>query len=216
MSGSVYSGFVEFVRPVEAVIPGVQGRILAVLAGTTAELNLRTIARLAGVSLAQASRVLPELVELGMVERREVPPSSQFRLAREHVASRVVLELAGVRDTVLAALGTFASEVPIPPANVIVFGSLARGVADRASDIDAVIVRPDGVSSDDPAWERSIDSWRELVRALTGNRVEVVEIGADTVAARLRGRSPLWRDVRRDGITVFGSPLTDVEDAVRA
>ena len=49
----------DFVHPVEAVIPGAQGRVLAVLVDTTAELNLRTIARLAGVSLAQASRVLP-------------------------------------------------------------------------------------------------------------------------------------------------------------
>ena len=42
----------DFVRPVQAVIPGAPGRILAVLAETTAELNLRTIARLASVSNA--------------------------------------------------------------------------------------------------------------------------------------------------------------------
>jgi hypothetical protein len=43
---------VDFAAPVQALIPGAQGRILAVLAETTAELNLRTIARLSGVSLA--------------------------------------------------------------------------------------------------------------------------------------------------------------------
>ena len=43
----------------EAVIPGVQGRILAVLADTTGELNLRTIARLSGVSAAQVLRYSP-------------------------------------------------------------------------------------------------------------------------------------------------------------
>ncbi|MCA1846871.1 MAG: helix-turn-helix domain-containing protein, partial [Actinobacteria bacterium] len=37
------------------------------LAETTAELNLRTIARLSGVSLAQASRVMPGLVQLGII-----------------------------------------------------------------------------------------------------------------------------------------------------
>ncbi|MDQ3575947.1 MAG: helix-turn-helix domain-containing protein, partial [Actinomycetota bacterium] len=66
----------DFVRPIEAIVPGAQGRMLAVLAETTAELNLRTIAQLAGVSQAQASRVLPGLVQLGIVERREVPPAS--------------------------------------------------------------------------------------------------------------------------------------------
>ncbi|MCA1735339.1 MAG: helix-turn-helix domain-containing protein [Actinobacteria bacterium] len=62
-----------------------QGRILAVLAETTADLNLRTIARLSGTSVAHASRVLPDLVSLGIVERREAPPSALFRLVRDHV-----------------------------------------------------------------------------------------------------------------------------------
>jgi DNA-binding IclR family transcriptional regulator len=66
----------DFVRPVEAIVPGVQGRVLAVLADTTAELNQRTIAQLAGVSQAQVSRVLPGLVEHGVVQRRDVPPAS--------------------------------------------------------------------------------------------------------------------------------------------
>ncbi|WP_419943863.1 helix-turn-helix domain-containing protein [Candidatus Poriferisodalis sp.] len=66
----------DFVHPVSSVIPGAQGQVLAVLAETSAELNLRTVARLAGVSASQASRVIPGLVDLGLVERREVPPST--------------------------------------------------------------------------------------------------------------------------------------------
>lgn len=92
LSGSAAK--VDFVRPIEAIVPGAQGRVLAVLVETAAELNLRTIAKRAGVSLAQASRVLPGLVELGVVERREVPPSSLFRLVPELVASRTLLALA--------------------------------------------------------------------------------------------------------------------------
>lgn len=76
----------DFVRPVEAIVPGVQGRVLAVLTETTTDLNMRTIARLADVSLSQASRVLAPLVELGVVERRDVPPSSLFRLGRANQA----------------------------------------------------------------------------------------------------------------------------------
>ena len=49
----------DFVRPIEAIVPGAQGRVLAVLAETTAELNLRTIAQLAGISQAQASQMAP-------------------------------------------------------------------------------------------------------------------------------------------------------------
>ncbi len=130
----------DFQRPVEAVIPGVQGRILAVLAETTAELNLRTIARLADVSPARASRLLPELVALGLVARREAPPSALFVLVEDNVASRAVRALSRSRDTVLEELGNLAQQMDPMPASAIVFGSFARGAAHAASDVD--VVRP--------------------------------------------------------------------------
>ena len=99
------------------------------------------------MSQAQASRVLPGLVELGVVElgvveRREVPPSSLFRLVPEHVASRALIVLARSTDTVLDEIGRLAGALPRPPASVIVFGSFARREGGGDSDIDVVVVRP--------------------------------------------------------------------------
>jgi predicted nucleotidyltransferase len=202
---------VDFVAPLEALIPGAQGRILTVLAQTSGELNLRTIARLSGVSIAQASRVLPVLVDLGVVERREVPPSSLFRLVEDHVASRAVMALAGARQTVLDELGRSAKELSPAPTSVIVFGSLARGEADSASDVDVVVVRPDHVDEDDEAWVAGIERWRQRARRLTGNPVEVVEVSDADVARLLRGRRQLWIDVNRDSVVVFGRPLPELK-----
>ena len=140
----------DFVRPVEAVIPGTQGRVLAVLAETTAELNLRTVARLASVSPAQASRVLPGLVELGLVDRRE---------------------------------------------------------ADRHSDVDAVIVRPDDIDAEDDAWTAGVELWSDAVRAITGNAVEIVEANQTEATKKLASKRSLWRDVARDGVVVHGTTL---------
>jgi len=78
---------VDFVHPVQAVIPGAEGRVLAVLAQTTAPLNLSTLARLAGVSVAQASRVMPGLVDLGLVERGEIPPPSHWYMRFLHTTA---------------------------------------------------------------------------------------------------------------------------------
>jgi predicted nucleotidyltransferase len=206
----------DFVHPIAAVIPGAQGRVLAVLAETTAELNLRTLARLSGVSVAQASRVLPGLVELGLVERREIPPSSQFRLVRSHVAARAVLELAAARDTVLAEIGHAAETLPVPPLSVIVFGSFARGEAGRDSDVDVVFVRPPGVGEDDDRWAASIEQWRTTVRTLTGNPVEVLEVAADEAATRLASSRQVWRDIRLDGRVVHGLSLAELAGARRA
>ncbi|NLD76105.1 MAG: helix-turn-helix domain-containing protein [Acidimicrobiales bacterium] len=194
----------DFVRPIEAVVPGAQGRVLAVLAETTAELNLRTIAQLAGISQAQASRLLPELVALGIIERREVPPSSLFRLVPEHVASRAILALARSSDAALVEMGRLAAALAQPPASVIVFGSFARREADVDSDIDVVVVRPTSVDEDDDLWSASLEAWRTEVRRLTGNPVEILEVSEHDAATKLAGRGQVWVDIRRDGRVVHG------------
>ncbi len=200
-------GSVDFMRPVQAIIPGAQGRILAVLAETTAELNLRSIARLSGVSLAHASRVMPMLVELGVAERREAPPSALFRFVPENVASRAIAALTRTRQTVLDELGACARQLNPAPVSVIVFGSFARGEADPESDIDIVVVRPRSVAEDDDAWRRGLDEWRLKAGRLAGNRVELLEVSEADAARSLRGRKPLWVDIQRDGVVVFGAAM---------
>jgi len=201
---------VDFAAPIQALVPGAQGRILAVLAGTTAELNLRTIARLSGVSLAQASRVMPGLVDLGIVARRDVPPAALFRLVPDHVAARPLLELARARTTVLNQLGRSAGRLAPPPASVVVYGSLARGDSRPDSDIDILVVRPRNVSDDDNRWHDDLETWRQQAQQLTGNRTGVLEVDEREVPRLLRSRRPLWADIRRDGIVVSGRTLDEL------
>lgn len=194
----------DFVHPIAAVIPGAQGQVLAVLAQTSAELNLRTLARLADVSPAQVSRILPGLVELGLVERREVPPASQFRLVATHVAARLIVALAAVGDAAVIEMGVAAQSLEIMPVSVIIFGSFARGEARADSDLDVVFVRPDGVHEHDEQWGAAVEAWRRAVRSITGNRVEVLEVSEREVAQELEADRDLWRAIRRDGRVVFG------------
>lgn len=206
----------DFVRPIEAVIPGAQGRILSVLVETTAPLNLRTLARLAGVSPAQASRVMPGLVELGLVERYEVPPSSQFLLARSNVAAQAVIELARSQETASERIGLAAASMAVPPASVIIFGSFARGEAVIDSDIDVVVVRPDSIDEDGEEWAIALEDWRDETRAITGNSVEIVEVSLGEAGTKLRGRTDFWRNVRRDGVTVHGLSIDQIAESVHA
>src|SRR5260221_1903790 len=94
----------DYVRSVEVVIPGVQGRVLGVLARSDAELTMRTVGKLAGVSSNRAAAVLNHLVSLGLVERREAGSAALVRLARDNEAARAVLALAGLRETVIRQL----------------------------------------------------------------------------------------------------------------
>jgi predicted nucleotidyltransferase len=203
---------VNFRHPVESVIPGAQGRLLAVLASTTAELSLRTMARLAGVSIAQASRVLPNLVEQGFVERREVPPSAQYRLNVRHLVSQFIVQLSASRTVALAEMRLICGSTSVTPASVIVFGSFARGEADEGSDIDLVVVRPKDVDEADAGWADTVQQITSRVTAFTGNAAEVLELSEAEIASRLRSTSALWVDIRDQGIVVFGASISEFAD----
>jgi predicted nucleotidyltransferase len=200
---------VDFLRPVEAVIPGAQGKLLAVFAETRVSLSVRTAARLSGVSLAQTSRILPELASLGILERADVPPSTVYRLVEENVASRAIMLLARSRDRVLAELGEAARSMGVPPVSIVVFGSFARGDAGPESDVDVVMVHQRGAEVT-PLWSEGVESWRHAARRLTGNEVEVMEVDERDIGLRLRSRRPVWLDIRREGIVIFGKTLDEL------
>jgi predicted nucleotidyltransferase len=197
----------DFIHPLQTVVPGAQGRILAVLAETTSELNLRAIASIAKVSEAQVSRVLPRLVANGVVDRREAPPSALFRLVRDHIAAGPILALSRSRDRAIQEMRQIAEELPVPPASAIIFGSFARGEADAESDIDALLVRPRGIDEADEAWSASVQQWIDRVGEMSGNRVEVLRANEDEVPARLERGGSIWQDIERDGLLVHGKAL---------
>src|SRR5680860_463553 len=126
----------DFRSPVQAVIPGAQGKILAVLTRAGEPLNLRTVADLAGVSAGQTSRVLGRLVRLGLVHRRDVPPIALFRIQEGNLASQFVLQLTQMRELFLERVATLAQSIEPPPLNVSIFGSMVRDQAGPDSDID--------------------------------------------------------------------------------
>ena len=192
----------DFVSPVQSLIPGVQGRVLDVLAQTTAELNLGTLARLAGVSQAQASRVLPRLVALGVVERRDVPPSSPFRLVRENLMAQAIVDLTDVRDRAIERLRVLADGIRPVPANLVVFGSFARGEADVESDVDVLVVRRIDVDEDDERWGDALSNWLVDARRVVGNSVNHIEIAEPALPRLCRGR--LGREIVRDAIVLLG------------
>ena len=84
------------------------------------------------------------------------------------------------------------------------------------SDIDAVIVRPDDVDDDDDTWTDGVEQWRRKVRAITGNPVEVIEIGRSEAIEKLSNGGQLWGDVGRDGVVIHGATLDELRGVVRA
>ena len=199
----------DYARPVEALIPGAQGRILGALVRAGAPLNLRTLAQLSGISPGQASRVLPRLVELGVVRRTEVPPSALFELPDRNFGARLVRDLSDAHGALLLELRTTAEELRPAPASVVLFGSAATGAARAGSDIDVLIVRPaDGVDED--AWTTSLINWVSRIREFSGNPVNLLEETETDIPRLLRSRRSLWETIRAQGVLVAGKPLHEV------
>lgn len=136
--------------------------MLAVLAGTTAPLTGRQIARLAARGTSPSvSAALARLVEQGLVHRQVAGRAYLHILNRDHVAAPAVQALAGLRGELLRRLrDTFAGWEP-SPVHASMFGSAARADGDASSDIDLLVIRPKGVDAEDAAW-------RDQVHALVG------------------------------------------------
>jgi predicted nucleotidyltransferase len=194
---------VDYSRPLEAVIPGTAGKVLGVLARTHAELPIRRVAQLAGVSRDRASIEIRRLVVLGLVSRREVAGASLVKLERMNAATLALLALADARSTAIARLSELAKSIEPAPASLALFGSFARGTDDAESDLDVLAVRSDDVEPDDPSWLDSFGNWHDLARVVVGNPVNVIETSRHELPALARTRS-LWRTIVDDAITLAG------------
>ena len=92
----------------------------------------------------------------------------------------------------------------IAPTHLSIFGSAARGDGDTASDVDIFVVRPRGVSDDEPHWREQLARLSDHVRAWTGNHAGVSEVSESDTRRLRRERPPIVDELRRDAITIAG------------
>jgi hypothetical protein len=193
-------------RPHAAVTGGaLEGDVLEVLAGTTKPLTGRQVARLASHGSDRGVRLaLARLAEQGLVDTLDAPPAVLYTLNRDHIASPVVLALAGLRAALRERLRDALARWEIPPAHASLFGSAARGEGDAQSDIDLFVVRPETVDADDPPWRDQLDALHQDVERWTGNRAGISEVGEDELVRLSAERPPIVEDLERDGVTLAG------------
>ena len=197
----------DYIQPIETLIPGVQGRVLGALARTETEMTIRTVARLADVSPQQTSVVMAELVSMGLVARREAGSSALVCLDRENEAARVVIALSRLRESVMGRLSEFAQAISPPPESLIVFGSFARSETIATSDLDVLAIRAKEVAADDNEWIDALGVWERTARRIVGNPVNIMVFSVDEVPALLRRRSGPWRTIANECIVLVGRPF---------
>lgn len=194
-------------RPLAAISPGVDADVLAVLAASTQPRSGREVARYAGRSNTGVQHVLDRLVEHGLVARQEVGRNFLYTLNNDHLLAPVVQQMSGVRLELIERLRNAIGGWQIAPVHASLFGSTARGDGDASSDIDLLLVRPEGVDPDGETWRRQVDELADGVRRWTGNHAGLIEI-SEAELPRLRKDRPLVVDeIQRDAVDLAGKPI---------
>jgi len=207
----------DYMCPVETVIPGATGRLLAALARVEAELPVSTLASVAGVGRTRASGIVGELSTLGIVKRREIGRTTLVALDRNSVAGELIDRLAHLSSEVIARLRSLATRIEPPPKTLAIFGSFARGEADANSDLDVLAVR--SPEADPDKWAAALSLFAKQAQALAGNPVQVLDYDLDDLrrkaGPRAKAGRDFWSAVRRDAIVLVGSQVDDLIGGVR-
>lgn len=193
----------DVAAPYADLMPGLEGPVLEVLAGTTRALTGRQIQRLArrgGVPGVAAT--LARLVAAGIVTAEPAGRAVLYRVNREHLAWPVVEAALGLRLALLDNLFSTIRAWEVQPEQATLFGSAARADGDASSDIDLLLVR-DGKAT--AAWEAQVHDLSEKVRAWTGNEVQIVDVDATTWARMVKEADPLAASVAADGIDLIAA-----------
>ena len=195
--------------PSSIAIPETTGRVLTVLAGTTRPLSGREVARLSGSPRTTVARVLRDLELQGLAKVQEAGAGAAllYSLNRGHLAAEPVLALVNLRQRLIDFLRLELEGWSIQPKHASLFGSAARGDGDSASDIDLVIVRPDGISETNDTWRGQLDCLARTVKDATGNRAGISEVGELELRRLVYDRPPIVDELEVDAITLVGPDM---------
>ncbi len=193
-------------RPLRGVLPTLDAPALEVLAGTSRPMSGRQVYVLSKTGTARGVRLaLARLVAQGLVLADDHPGATLYSANRAHLAWPAIEALVGLRSALLEQMRGRIADWPIAPVHASIFGSVARGEADEASDIDVLLVRAAAVDED--AWEQQVGALREWAFAVTGNRCQVFEVDEPRFAEHVAARDPLVDAWRRDALHLAGDPI---------
>lgn len=195
-------------RPLATVLSAGDAGALTVLSRTEVALTGRRVAELAGANHTTILRALNELAGQGIVVVEPAGRANLYRLNRAHVLAPMLLEAANAAGAVRGRLVTDLKAWHIPCLHASLYGSLARGQAGPASDIDVLVVRPESLSPhDETAWELQLAATEAAMHAFTGNNLSWLDTTVTDLQRADAADEPIFKSWRDDAILLVGEPL---------
>lgn len=204
-------------NPLATVTAALDADVLQVLAATTGFCTAAEVHRRSGRGSDEGIRkVLDRLVEQGIVLADTSSRYALYRLNRNHLAAKHITALSMLRMEIVDAIKGDLAGWSIRPLHSSLFGSYARGTADVSSDIDVLVVRPEGMAeSDEEPWLDHVSLLRDHIALWTGNPAQIVDVAPETLGRMAREGDPLVQSWRADQVPLAGEPLLDLLRRVR-
>jgi predicted nucleotidyltransferase len=190
---------VDLQEPTRAIVPTLDGQVLAVLAQIGHPLTAGEVAsRMNRGSEVGVRRTLTRLVEQGIVRSHVMGRNRVHELNRDHIASPIASALANLRPELWKRLRERLASWNPKPLYACVFGSAARGDGDQNSDIDVVLVHPMFPGELLPKSARLsqlLEAWAATTSARSPTGLLATPLGKKHVAAWDRQVDRLHADV---------------------
>lgn len=206
-----HTGDMDLSRPLATLLSAADAGALTVLARTEGALPGRRVAELAGANHTSTLRALNGLVSEGVVLVEPAGRANLYRLNRSHVLAPLILAGVDATAAVQRRLTAQINDWVIPCLHAALYGSLARGEAGPQSDIDVLVVRPEGLSAaDEEIWDTQLAQTEAMMHALTGNDLSWLDTTATDLRRAEAADEPIFRSWRDDAILLTGLPLSQL------
>lgn len=174
------------------------------------------IARRTRLALPSTRSALSRLLASEVVTAVGAGRSMVCTLRLEHpLVPALVALIAAEREqatVVFDAIRRAASTLRPAPLAVWLYGSVARGVDEPASDIDVALVS--ALSEPTPQADALRDAISSELRE-RDHRVSVVALGPGDVARLARTSAKFWRELERDAVVLAGDAPAGVLEQVK-
>lgn len=185
-------------NPFDAIsTTGVDAIVLEVI---TRANNSYTLSQIFKLQRGKASRTslrasLARFVQRGVVTESQFGNTYSYELNRDHLLYAPLIQIASSKERFFELIRQEVGRWPVRPMTVQLFGSAARGEMTLDSDIDLLVVVPDGW--DDA--EKHVGQLAQDASAWTGNDVRPLFYFEQDLADE-----PILRNIEKDGISVVG------------
>lgn len=185
-------------------------KVLRYLASGRPDASVREIAAQTRLSPPNASIALRELEKEGALKSLRIGRSIVYSLNDGHyLVEKIIKPVFGNESGVKSALANLIkNKINFPYESIIIFGSVARGSAKPASDIDLAVIIKDG--EDKIIIEDKIAAFNPLIAKIFGNSLSPIVYKKSEFLKKIKKKDALAGEIVREGEVAAGKLISEL------